>query len=398
MFLENFSVTIALLLSIPLLVVALQCLVVLFFHAGNPPATTGHSRKITYKILIPAHNEAAVIANTLTKLLPALPEKNSQNIVLVADNCSDTTADIARTFGIVVLERRDLTKRGKGYALDFGIQYLQKADIPDVVVILDADCDTDNASLNSLINTAAIKNRPAQMIYLMRVAKDAGIKQKIAGFAWLVKNKIRLLAMNRLGFPALLTGTGMAFPWQVLEIVKLGHGNIVEDMQLAIDCAVYGFPPVLCPEALVYSDFPDQSQAELSQRTRWEHGHLQTIVQQVPFLAGQAVKKWDLRLFALAADIGVPPLSLLIMIALGGLAVLTILAMLMGIHTGLWLLGLSFGFFALMLTGIWLRYGRDYLSLKELLGIPVYILSKLTIYLNFIFNRQKEWVKTKRDV
>jgi hypothetical protein len=57
----------------------------------------------------------------------------------------------------------------------------------------------------------------------------------------------------------------------------------------------------------------------------------------------------------------------------------------------------SFGLFAVMLIAVWWRYGQDYLSAKELLGIPFYILSKLSIYAAFIFKRQKDWVRTERD-
>jgi cellulose synthase/poly-beta-1,6-N-acetylglucosamine synthase-like glycosyltransferase len=231
----------------------------------------------------------------------------------------------------------------------------------------------------------------------MRVIENATIKQKVSGFAWLIKNKIRLLAMNKMGLPVTLTGTGMAFPWQALETVNLGHGNIVEDMQLGIDCAINGFPPVFCYDAVVYSDFPEQSSAEISQRTRWEHGHLQTIFQQVPKLikASYARKNW--RLFALALDIGVPPLSLLVMITLSGFLALALVLFLTGDSTALVILLLSFCYFSVMLSATWRIHGQRYLTAKELSVIPLYILSKLSIYLSFVFKRQKEWIRTDRN-
>ena len=387
----------AAILSIPLIVVGSQCLLAIVTRKQKSDAPVSIEPNITYKILIPAHNEAGIIGKTLAKLIPELPDSTPQNVVLVADNCNDATAAIAASYGIKVLIRQDIAQRGKGFALDFGIQNLKNNQPPQVLVIMDADCETTKASLTTLINLVASKNRPAQMTYLMRLVENASIKQKIAGFAWLLKNKIRLAAMTQLGFPIVLTGTGMAFPWAVFDTVKLGHSNIVEDMQLGIDCAVNGHPVLFCSQAIVYSDFPEQSTAELSQRTRWEHGHIQTIVQQLPFLIKEVWRQKNWQLFALAMDIGVPPLSLQILISLSGLALLATFAWVLSNATAFLILLLSFTYFATMLIGVWWYFGQTYLSARELFGIPLYVLSKLSIYVGYIFKRQKEWVRTDRD-
>ena len=397
MILEALTIAVSTLVSIPLLMVGTECLVALLF---NPKATSSEGalgKQITYKILMPAHNEAQIIAKTLARLIPQLPDANPQHIVLVADNCTDETAVIARSSGVTVLERQDNERRGKGYALDFGIQYLSENRQPAIIVVMDADCETTKASLSALIYKVAQTNRPAQMTYLMRVPEQASIKQKISGFAWMLKNKIRLSAMDKMGMPVTLTGTGMAFPWQVFETVKIGHGNIVEDMQLGIDCAINGYPPVFCAEAVVYSDFPEQSEAELSQRTRWEHGHLQTILQQVPVLVKEAIRRKNGRLFILALDIAVPPLSFQVMLTLSCFLILAIAYWVTNNVTAFAILLLSFLYFTAMLAGIWRRFGQGYLSAKELSAIPQYAYSKLSIYGAFIFKRQKEWVRTNRD-
>lgn len=388
---------IAILLSIPLIVIGTECLIALFTYsntATNVPETL--AKGITYKVLIPAHNEAAIIGKNLAKLIPELPDGNPKNIVLIADNCTDITAQLAHATGITVYERNDTSKRGKGFALDFGIQQL-KSNPPDVVVVLDADCETSKSSFAALINLVINTNKPAQMTNVMRISKNASLKQKIAGFAWILKNKLRPAATSKLKLPALLTGTGMAFPWTVFAIVNVGHGNIVEDMQLGIDCASKGFKPVFCKNAVVYSDFPEQSSAELSQRTRWEHGHLHTILHQVPALIKEAWRQKDIYLLALALDIGVPPLSLLVFLSTSGLVFLSFCFLITNAVAALLILLLSFLYFAVMLTLIWRRFGQDYLTASELAGIPHYVFSKLSIYLSFIFKRQKEWVRTDRD-
>lgn len=397
MIFELLAFLIAVLISIPLLVVGTECLIAWLFDTESLTCSDTLEDSISYNVLIPAHNEAEIIGKTLAKLIAELPDSKPETIVLIADNCTDNTANIARSLGVTVLERQDAAHRGKGFALDFGIQHLKVKNHPDVLIIMDADCETTKPALISLIKTVAKSKLPAQMTYLMRVIDNATIKQKISGFAWLLKNKIRLSAMNTMGLPVTLTGTGMAFPWQALEIVKVGHGNIVEDMQLGIDCAINDFPPIFCADALVYSDFPEQSSAELTQRTRWEHGHLQTIFHQIPILIKESYRQKNWRLFAFALDIGVPPLSLLVMIALGGLTALSLLLLATETATAFQLLLLSFFYFAAMLISVWWRYGQDYLTAKELAGIPWYVISKLSIYLAFIFKRQKEWVRTDRD-
>ena len=76
-------------------------------------------------VLVPAHDEEAVIGATLALLVPTLPAGG--RVVVVADNCHDLTADVARSYGAEVVERQDPIQRGKGFALDFGIRYLAKS-------------------------------------------------------------------------------------------------------------------------------------------------------------------------------------------------------------------------------------------------------------------------------
>lgn len=398
MILELITISVAVLLSIPLVVIGTECLVTLLFDTPTSPTPNSLAPTVSYRILIPAHNEAGIVGKTLANLMTALADSNPETIILVADNCTDNTASIARSFGVTVLERHDTTLRGKGFALEHGVQYLRGSNPPDILVVMDADCETTQYGLNTLINKVTESGKPAQMAYIMRVIKDANIKQKIAGFAWLLKNKIRPIAIESMGLPGALSGTGMALPWQALETVKIGHDDIVENMLLSIDCAINGFTPVFCADAVVYSDFPEQISAEDTQRTRWEHGHLQTILQQLPVIVKESWRQKNWRLFAMALDVGVPPLSLLVMISLSGLMALLLLLLVMKTATAFLLLLLSFFYFAAMLTGIWWRYGQAYLSTKELSGIPQYVISKLSIYFTFIFKRQKEWIRTDRDV
>ena len=160
-------------------------------------------------VLVPAHNEAGQITATLEALKPQLGP--SDMVIVIADNCTDDTAAIARSQDAMVLERNDAVHRGKGYALQFGLDYLT-GDPPDVVMILDADCRAEPKAVDVLARATGKAHRPIQALYLMEASTDAGLGEKLAAFAFTVKNQIRPSGLKQLGLPCPLTGTGMAFP------------------------------------------------------------------------------------------------------------------------------------------------------------------------------------------
>ena len=352
-------------------------------------------------VLIPAHNEALNIGKTLTTLLSQLTPRD--RIVVVADNCTDETAEIARFIGdnfekcdVTVLERKDPERLGKGYALDYGLKFL-KSDSPSVVVLIDADCIVHSGSLQRLAEVALTSGRPVQATYLQDQPLNPTPKDAISALAILVKNFVRLQGLARLGLPCFLYGTGMAFPWSVISTASLANGNLVEDMQLAIDLAIAGYPPIYCAEAKVTATLPQQQKAIKTQRTRWEQGHLQTLVSQVPRLLKAAISQKRIELLALALDLGVPPLSLLVMLW----GVTTAIALLLGILAGAWMPTIVLAITGLLIftsiVGAWAKFGRKTIPGSVLLAIPVYILWKIPLYIAFIVRPQKKWVRTERD-
>ena len=344
-------------------------------------------------ILIPAHNEALTIGKTLRSLLPQLTP--TDRLVVVADNCTDDTAAIARRFNSTVLERKNPLKLGKGYALDYGIQFL-KSDPPSIVILIDADCTVCGNTIQQLAKLALSSGRPVQSTYLQGRPRNPSPKDTISALAILVKNSVRLRGLANLNLPCLLYGTGMAFPWSVIERAFLANGNIVEDMQLAIDLAIAGYPPLYCPAAKVMGILPQEQQVSKIQRTRWEHGHLQTLITQVPRLIKTAIaqRRWELLILAL--DLGVPPLSLLVMV--WGATTLT--AVILGVIASLWLpcfiLAIAGLLILVSIVGSWIKFGRD-IPGAALLTIPFYILWKIPLYIAFLFKPQTKWIKTKRE-
>lgn len=382
----------ALFLLIPVVVLFVECSAA-WLPARSSKSQSPQSRP-SVAVLIPAHNEASGIQQTLLAVLQDLA--SADRLIVVADNCEDDTAIVARTTGAIVVERQDSQLRGKGYALDFGLRYLA-ADPPEVVVMMDADCTLQPGTINQIVDLAASSHRPVQAIYLLNPPAQVTAKSAVSSLAFLVKNQVRPLGLKRLGLPCLLTGTGMAFPWELLKQVSLASSNIVEDMQLGLDLAVASHAPILCPTARVMGTLPQQQQAAVSQRTRWEHGHLQTLLHQVPRLLMAAIQQRRLELLALAADLCVPPLSLLVMLWVVS-AVSAGTAVAAGISWGPGLLLALEGFLIFSaIVGAWLKFGRAELPLHTLLTIPLYVLWKVPIYLAFLIRPQNKWVRTERD-
>lgn len=345
-------------------------------------------------ILIPAHNEEAGLLATLSSILPQLGAHD--RILVVADNCDDRTAEVARNAGANVVERSHAQLRGKGYALDFGVQALA-ASPPDVVVIVDADCIVSDGAIARLAGLAVLHHRPVQALYLMLTPPGSRPLKKIAEFAWLMKNKVRPLGWFRMGWPCQLMGTGMAFEWQTMRDVRLATGHIVEDMKLGTDLALAGRPPMFCPDALVYSYFPSSKEGIASQRTRWEHGHLSMITSTVPSALLTAIHHASPSLFAFGLDLCVPPLALLSLLVCAMTGVGLILAALGGPIAPLVIGVLVVGALCAAILIAWWRYGRSVLSGKELSLAIFYVLAKIPLYFRFLVRRQVIWVRSKRD-
>jgi len=343
--------------------------------------------------LVPAHNEELGLGRTLNAVATNLGPND--RVLVVADNCTDRTRDVAIAHGAEVVERFDTSRRGKGYALAFGVDSLRE-NPPPVVVILDADCVIAPGGLAPLVEQASAQQRPIQAAYRMNPPPGAGAERRVAAFAFLIKNVVRPLGLLRLGQPCLLTGTGMAFPWGIISKAKLGHGHIVEDMQLAVDLVIAGNSPRLAPEVEVDAEFPIGDQAAGTQRRRWEHGHLQVICAGVPRLL-RASLSGRLAPLALALELSVPPLSALLMVSVASLAVLVAWWFVAGSPIPALILASAFTFAVTGLTLAWLRFGRATLPLGTLLKAPLYVVRKIPLYLGFFAKPQSDWVRTQRD-
>ena len=390
---DSIFLTVGIAILIPCFVFFLECLAA-FVSASHSGKQVDLSRPKT-TILIPAHNEAEQIKEVIEGLQMQLSDRD--RVIVIADNCHDNTAELARSTGVEVLERENKTERGKGYALDYAMQKI-KSDPPEVLVILDGDCLVEPDTIKNITQKAIATGRPVQATYLMEQPENPSLKDNISMFSIKVKNLVRLLGLNRLGWHSLLTGSGMAFPWSLISQVSLAGSKTTDDMQLTVDLALAGSTPVFCREALVIGRLMKDKDAQ-SQRSRWEHGHLEMILVEVPRLLKAFVKTGNFAALGLALDILIPPLSLLVMAWMA----IAITVWLVTVFTNISILpavviSVAGGFLLVAVMLAWVKFGRSDLPLKNLLAIPFYILGKIPIYLRFLVKPQSRWLKTERDL
>ena len=344
-------------------------------------------------VLVPAHNESLAMLPTLADIRSQL--RIGDRILVVADNCTDDTARVAAAASAEVIERKDPGRRGKGYALQFGLAHLGR-DPPEIVLFFDADCNLADGTIDRLASTCAITQRPVQALNLMKGPIGSSINHQVAEFAWRVKNWVRPLGLSRLGLPCQLLGTGMAVPFGLVQSVDLASGSIVEDLKLGLDLALAGSAPMFCPSALVTSEFASSATAATNQRQRWEHGHI-AMISAAPKLIIAAVARGNLRLLVLALDLAVPPLSLTAVL-LAGLLPLAAAAALCALSSLALTIALlcSLGFGSAVFLA-WVVHGRDVLPPRAVVSIAPYVLRKLSMYGRILTGRTAaHWIRTDR--
>ncbi len=262
----------------------------------------------SFVILVPAHNEESSIATTVQSLKALDYPRQLFEILVIADNCQDQTASVARSEGAEVLERFHATRKSKGFALEFALETLQKREIhPDAIVIIDADTTVDAGLLKAFDRRLQIGQDWLQAYYQVSNSRDSWRTQLMhLGFAHF--NGLWLLGQDTLGLGSALRGNGMAFSWQGLERCPWQAYGLAEDLEFSWHLRMNGERVFFVPEVKVYGEMIDNNPAAVaSQRLRWEHGRKQLRKTFGP----QVLKKnWSLsRRFMYWSDLHMPPMA-----------------------------------------------------------------------------------------
>ena len=339
-------------------------------------------------VVMPAHNEEIGIAECIHNIKASLNKTTGCNLVVIADNCQDATAEIARNAGVRVIERQHDTKRGKGYALDYAFSLLLPEQI-DGFIVIDADSRVDEQMISDFQYAFAQGFDALQCRY--RISNpDASYRAKLQRIAWLAFNDLRLLGRERLNVSVGILGNGFALSRKVLEAVPYEAGSIAEDMEYHLRLVNKGYQVHFLDSVTVYSDAPNQGDNAAVQRTRWEGGRFRLIIDHVPSLFKEVLTgHWNL----------LEPLAELLLLPLAFHVILLLLTLLTP-----WLLLKYYAMAGLLLVFahvlIAIRLGGGGLTdVKILATAPFYILWKLTLLPKLWRNARENaaWQRTNRE-
>lgn len=272
---------IGIILSIMVFHKAFYFVIGMFFTRKFKPAKKQHK----YGILIAARNEKAVIGNLIDSINKQDYPKDLYTIFVVADNCTDNTAEIARSKGAICYERFDDAHRTKGYALEFLLDRIEedyKRDSFEGYFIFDAD---------NLLNTDYISrmndsfDEGCKIITSYRNTKNFDENWVASTYAlhWIRSIRCNHRARSVLRLATNIQGTGFLF---TSEIVKNGwhYTSLTEDRALTADAVAQGYQITYNDKAMFYDEQPTSLKVALRQRLRWSKGHLQAFVESGPYL------------------------------------------------------------------------------------------------------------------
>ena len=352
------------------------------------------SRKLRFDIVVPAHDEAEVIGACLKSLERLDWPREGYRVIVVADNCTDATAPLARVAGAFVLERRDPLKRGKGYALAHAFDYSRDSRCADAVVVVDADTEV---SPNLLEEFAARIERGAQAIQA-----DYGVlnpsatwRTRLMAIAHGAFHTLRSNARERLALSCGVRGNGWCVTHALLERMPYRCFTLVEDLEYGIALGLDGVRVEWAGEAHALGEMAVRASVAERQRQRWEGGRFALIRARTGPLLRAAWRTRSRVCLDLALDLIVLPLSY---VALWDAAFLA-----GSVSATLW--RPSFGAFVpvalacvaalvvYVLRGVALS-GRGLAGVADLVGAPFYLAWKLAAMAKR--HDRTEWAPSRR--
>ena len=243
-----------------------------------------------FMAILPAHNEEAVIANLVDSLMNQGYDKNLLDIYVIADNCTDNTAEIAREHGAIVFERFDPAHKTKGYALNWFLQQKIKENADyDAFFVFDADNIVDRNFTKAMNKKLCQGEEVVQGYRDIKNPADSWITAGYALFYWTM-HRFYHLARYNVGLSPLLNGTGFMVKFDLIKNTGWDTITLTEDIEFSLKRIIKGRRLGWATDAIVYDEQPLTFKASWSQRSRWTVGHIQCMKTYTKDLA-LAVKK-----------------------------------------------------------------------------------------------------------
>jgi len=348
----------------------------------------------SFVLLIPAHNESHQIETILAHALAAPYPHEHLKIVVIADNCSDDTAERARNSGATVLERHDTERRGKGFALDWALREHREAFADaELIALIDADMELDDDFFAAM--AGAFSDPEVTVVQgLNTVARPEQSWRTALGYvAFTTINHVRPAGRDALGGTAELKGSGMAFRAETLLAYGWPAHTLAEDAEFSKRLLEDGVRVRYQPLAKVTSAIPVRTAQANIQQQRWEGGKIHLVKAWLPRLIRLAIKRPSLRHIDAVLDMLVPPMSVLALLLvgcfLGGLA----------IHP-LWAgaVAAAGGAIALCIVSGLILQRAPLAIWFYLFAVPLFLAWKVPLYLRLLILRKPStWQRTPRD-
>ncbi len=351
-----------------------------------------------FMAIIPAHNEEAVVGNLIESLKNQTYNKDLYDIYVIADNCTDNTAKIARDAGAIVYERYDETKKTKGYALNWFLQQKIAEDAPyDAFFVFDADNIVDKNFIKNMNKKLCQGEDVVQGYRDIKNPSDNWITAGYAIFYWQM-HRFYHLARYNIGLSPLLNGTGFMVRFDVIKPQGWDTETLTEDIEFSLKRIIKGKKLGWATDAIVYDEQPTGFRQSWSQRSRWTVGHIQCIKKYTKDLAIAAKENKKMINFdGLLYIVGSIPMFIITMVLLftnfvmynaESITTAELIKNLVFYLVPTFILPILVGMFAMWLDGRKIKP-----MAKGLLCYPLFLLTWICINFKCLFIRNTSWEK-----
>ena len=362
----------------------------------DKPYLTNKNHK--FMAIIPAHNEEMVVSNLIESLKKLDYPKDLYDIYVIADNCTDKTAEVAKKAGAIVYERFDEAHKTKGHALQWFLAQKIEEDAPyDAFCIFDADNIVDENFLKVMNKKLCQGEEVVQGYKDIKNPSDSWVSAGYAIFYWTM-HRFYHLARYNIGLSPLMNGTGFMVKFDVIKPQGWNTKTLTEDIEFSLKRIIEGKKLGWARDAIVYDEQPVGFKQSWTQRSRWTVGHMQCLKEYTKPLAEAVVKNKTVMNFdGLLYMLGTTPMLILTLV----LVIVNIVLFATGAMTGLdftiqmlkyiipTLLVLPF----MGLVVLYLEKKPIKPMIKGLLTYPIFMGSWLLINIKCLFKRDTEWKK-----
>lgn len=273
-----------------------------------------HKPKKRFAVIIPAHNEERVVGMLLDSLKKQTYPKELFDIHLIADNCTDHTAEVSRKHGAIVHERYDQGQHGKGFVIEWMLEQLENsAEKYDAIVMFDADNLVDPDFLTIMSDKLCRGHKVIQGYLGVKNPFDTWVSVSL-GISYWFDNRMFQNARSNLNLSCSLGGTGLCIDYPLLQEMGWKATGLTEDLEFGVRCVERGIIPVWAHDAKVYDEKPTSFMASFRQRLRWQQGHFQCAKDHMIPLLKQGIAERNLLKFDTGMYLFQPMRSLILFI------------------------------------------------------------------------------------